>query len=82
MKAGEVLFFLCLAFVVFHHTQCAKRSWLGPNFFFDGVVPSARYSQGLASIGSKLYIFGGIDQFGEFGRPGFEEIDRFLMVFV
>jgi hypothetical protein len=65
--------FLCLALVVFQHAQCSKRSWLGPTHFFDGVVPSARNSQGLASIGNKIYIFGGINGSGEFGLPEFQK---------
>ena len=46
--------------------QCAKlRSWVGPDTFFEGQLPSARNYHGFAaSDDGRFYIFGGLDETG------------------
>jgi hypothetical protein len=51
-------------------TRCSKLpSWLGPDFFFDGTLPSGRNEHGFEVCDDgKIYIFGGDDQNGETSR--------------
>jgi hypothetical protein len=43
-----------------------QRSWVGPEYFFDGVLPSNRRLHGLASTNDgKVYIFGGTGMTGD-----------------
>jgi hypothetical protein len=46
-----------------HTPKAAKlRSWLGPDFFFDGNLPSNRSTGGFASSeDGKIYLFGGFN---------------------
>ena len=60
-------FLLSLLLAHLDFIQCGqKRSWLGPLQFYDGEKPSPRDSQGLASMGNRLYIFGGENLNGVF----------------
>ena len=44
---------------------CEKnRSWLGPEYFFDGNVPPPRFGFGMVAIDENLLIFGGLDNTG------------------
>jgi hypothetical protein len=51
-----------------HRSLCAKAklpSWRGPDAFFDGTLPSNRYSHGFASVDGWIYVFGGSGSAGE-----------------
>jgi hypothetical protein len=56
---SAALILLCLS----HTPKAAKlRSWLGPDFFFDGNLPSNRSTGGFASSeDGKIYLFGGFN---------------------
>ncbi len=58
---------VCVAIQMFPLSRCSKLpSWLGPDFFFDGTLPSARQQHGFALCDDgKFYVFGGDDQNGE-----------------
>ncbi len=36
-----------------------QRSWIGPNNFIEGIMPTKRSGLGLVEIDEKIYIFGG-----------------------
>ncbi len=56
----------CLLFVLISisavQVDCTKkRSWLGPNTFYEGVLPSARVGHGFACPnGGIIFAFGGL----------------------
>jgi hypothetical protein len=42
------------------------RSWVGPDYFFEGSLPSIRSGHGLASKDDgKVYVFGGSGMTGD-----------------
>ena len=42
-----------------HSTASKLRSWIGPDNFFEGILPSPRYAHGFTSLNGNLYVFGG-----------------------
>jgi hypothetical protein len=66
MRICSVLYVALLAHL--HRGLCAKAklpSWRGPDIFFDGTLPSNRYSHGFASVDGWMYVFGGFGNAGE-----------------
>ena len=54
---------VCVALLAgLHPSRCAKAklpSWRGPDTWFDGTMPSNRTRHGFASVGGRIYVFGG-----------------------
>jgi hypothetical protein len=59
-------------------TDAAKlRSWVGPDYFFEGNFPSNRTQQGLASADDgKVYVFGGLGMTGAGEAPQTSDANR------
>jgi hypothetical protein len=60
LLVGLMLSLLCAS-------DAAKlRSWVGPDYFFEGVLPSYRGEHGLVSTDEgKVYVFGGYGMTGD-----------------
>ena len=59
MRACLICFgFLCLGSL---HEASKLRSWLGPDTFFEGILPSKRSYHGLVACDGKMYVFGGFE---------------------
>jgi hypothetical protein len=59
---------LCVAgLACLHYIKSAKLpSWRGPDTFFEGNLPSKRFSHGFTSCDDgKIYVFGGSNVLGE-----------------
>jgi hypothetical protein len=59
---------LCVAgLACLHSIRSAKLpSWRGPDTFFEGNLPSKRFSHGFAACDDgKIYVFGGSNVLGE-----------------
>ena len=67
---------VCVALLAgLHPSRCAKAklpSWRGPDALFDGTMPSNRSGHGFASVGGRIYVFGGSgparESSGDFGK--------------
>jgi N-acetylneuraminic acid mutarotase len=60
-------FFLLIIFLVLCSSRARKlRTWLGPNNMISGTAPYPRAFITLSSADSKLYIFGGFTNAGDF----------------
>jgi hypothetical protein len=67
MSSKMVLLLIWLTLSLLCASDAAKlRSWVGPNYFFEGSLPSNRSSHSLASTDDgKVYVFGGIGTTGD-----------------
>jgi hypothetical protein len=58
---GLMLSLLCAS-----DAAAKQRSWVGPDFFFEGGLPSNRYGRGFAPTeDGKVYVFGGFGITGD-----------------
>jgi hypothetical protein len=60
---------IILAFFKGSESAFKLRSWLGPQSFVEGPVPTSRYGHGVVGIEDKLYVFGGYDGNGRNSPP-------------
>jgi hypothetical protein len=62
-----VLLLIGLMLSLLRASDAAKlRSWVGPDYFFEGVLPSNRGGHRLASTDDgKVYVFGGSGMTGD-----------------
>ena len=58
MMTTASIFWIGLFFCV--HASSKLRSWMGPDLFYQGQLPSRRYSHGFAASDQEnLFVFGG-----------------------
>jgi hypothetical protein len=70
-RAAIAWYAICVAGLTYlHPSQCVKLpSWRGPDTFFDGTLPSNRFSHGFESCDDgRIYVFGGQTQTGNLIR--------------
>jgi hypothetical protein len=69
LLVGLMMILLCA-------TEAAKlRSWVGPDYFFEGDLPSNRSRHGLASTeDGKVYVFGGFGTTGDAPQQSMQRI--------
>ena len=59
-----------LSFLFFLKCPAAAklRSWLGPDSFIEGEIPSSRSNHGFTFANEELYVFGGLGQSGNWAH--------------